>query len=117
MVRQSAKLKNLQGTNQKDLIGIPWMLAFALRADGWYLRQDIIWHKPNPMPESVQDRCTKSHEYIFLMSKSQKYYYDADQLKKMPSLLVMSVGLFKVSKVVLNITHKVAVLEVKQKNI
>lgn len=67
---------------QKDLIGIPWMLAFALRADGWYLRQDIIWHKPNPMPESVQDRCTKAHEYIFLMSKSQKYYYDIDAIKE-----------------------------------
>ena len=65
-----------EGLKTKDLIGIPWMLAFALRADGWYLRQDIIWHKPNPMPESVQDRCTKAHEYIFLMSKSQKYYYD-----------------------------------------
>jgi len=64
------------GCKPKDLIGIPWMLAFALRADGWYLRQDIIWHKPNPMPESVQDRCTKAHEYIFLLSKSQKYYYD-----------------------------------------
>lgn len=60
----------------KDLIGIPWMLAFALRADGWYLRQDIIWHKPNPMPESVRDRCTKAHEYIFLMSKSKQYYFD-----------------------------------------
>ena len=60
----------------KDLIGIPWMLAFALRADGWYLRQDIIWHKPNPMPESVKDRCTKSHEYIFLLSKRPKYYFD-----------------------------------------
>ena len=67
----------LDGLKEKDLIGIPWMLAFALRADGWYLRQDIIWHKPNPMPESVQDRCTKAHEYIFLMSKSQKYYFDA----------------------------------------
>jgi DNA modification methylase len=65
----------------KDLIGIPWMLAFALRADGWYLRQDIIWHKPNPMPESVQDRCTKAHEYIFLMSKSQKYHYDHEAIK------------------------------------
>jgi DNA modification methylase len=64
------------GLKPKDLIGIPWMVAFALRADGWYLRQDIIWHKPNPMPESVTDRCTKSHEYIFLLSKSQKYYYD-----------------------------------------
>jgi len=66
----------------KDLIGIPWMLAFALRADGWYLRQDIIWHKPNPMPESVQDRCTKAHEYIFLLSKSPKYYYDIESVKE-----------------------------------
>lgn len=65
---------------QKDLIGIPWMLAFALRADGWYLRQDIIWHKPNPMPESVTDRCTKAHEYIFLLSKSPRYFYDADAI-------------------------------------
>jgi DNA modification methylase len=62
----------------KDLIGIPWMLAFALRADGWYLRQDIIWHKPNPMPESVRDRCTKAHEYIFLLSKSERYYFDSE---------------------------------------
>jgi DNA modification methylase len=69
------------GMKPKDLIGIPWMVAFALRADGWYLRQDIIWAKPNPMPESVKDRCTKSHEYIFLLSKSQKYYYDADAIK------------------------------------
>jgi len=68
------------GLKPKDLIGIPWMLAFALRADGWYLRQDIIWHKPNPMPESVQDRCTKAHEYIFLMSKSQKYYFDNEAI-------------------------------------
>jgi len=66
----------VNGYKPKDLIGIPWMLAFALRADGWYLRQDIIWHKPNPMPESVTDRCTKSHEYIFLLSKSKKYYFD-----------------------------------------
>jgi DNA modification methylase len=70
------------GIKAKDLIGIPWMLAFALRADGWYLRQDIIWHKPNPMPESVQDRCTKSHEYIFLLSKSSKYYYDHEAIKE-----------------------------------
>jgi len=71
-----------RGSNikHKDLIGIPWMLAFALRADGWYLRQDIIWHKPNPMPESVRDRCTKAHEYIFLLSKSPRYYYDADSV-------------------------------------
>jgi len=72
----------LDGLKEKDLIGIPWMLAFALRADGWYLRQDIIWHKPNPMPESVQDRCTKAHEYIFLLSKSPKYYYDVDSIKE-----------------------------------
>lgn len=70
------------GCKPKDLIGIPWMVAFALRADGWYLRQDIIWHKPNPMPESVTDRCTKAHEYIFLLSKSQKYYYDAEAIKE-----------------------------------
>ena len=65
---------------QKDLIGIPWMLAFALRNDGWYLRQDIIWHKPNPMPESVTDRCTKSHEYMFLLSKNPTYYFDHDSM-------------------------------------
>ncbi len=72
----------IEGIKQKDLIGIPWMLAFALRADGWYLRQDIIWHKPNPMPESVKDRCTKSHEYIFLLSKSPKYYFDYESIKE-----------------------------------
>jgi len=66
----------------KDLVGIPWTLAFALRADGWYLRQDIVWAKPNPMPESVQDRCTKSHEYIFLLSRSAKYYYDHEAIKE-----------------------------------
>jgi DNA modification methylase len=71
-----------EGLKTKDLIGIPWMLAFALRADGWFLRQDIIWHKPNPMPESVQDRCTKAHEYIFLLTKSQKYYYDHEAIKE-----------------------------------
>lgn len=64
------------GLKQKDLLGIPWRVAFALQADGWYLRQDIIWHKPNPMPESVKDRCTKAHEYIFLLSKSSRYYFD-----------------------------------------
>lgn len=66
----------------KDLIGIPWMLAFALRADGWYLRQDIIWHKPNPMPESVKDRCTKSHEYIFLLSKNPHYYFNSKAIQE-----------------------------------
>ena len=72
----------LDGLKEKDLIGIPWMLAFALRADGWYLRQDIIWHKPNPMPESVKDRCTKSHEYLFLLSKNQNYYFNVDAIKE-----------------------------------
>ena len=72
----------VSGCKPKDLIGIPWMLAFALRADGWYLRQDIIWHKPNPMPESVRDRCTKAHEYIFLLSKSERYYFDSEAMKE-----------------------------------
>ena len=72
----------LEGLKSKDLIGIPWMLAFALRADGWYLRQDIIWHKPNPMPESVQDRCTKAHEYIFLLSKNKNYYFNNEAIKE-----------------------------------
>ena len=71
-----------EGLKPKDLIGIPWMLAFALRADGWYLRQDIIWHKPNPMPESVRDRCTKAHEYVFLLSKSEKYWFDHESVKE-----------------------------------
>ncbi len=79
---QPAPKIKAEGLKGKDLIGIPWMLAFALRADGWYLRQDIIWHKPNPMPESVQDRCTKAHEYIFLFSKSQKYYFDNESIKE-----------------------------------
>ena len=68
------------GIKHKDLIGIPWRLAFALQADGWYLRQDLIWHKPNPMPESVTDRCTKAHEYIFLLTKSARYYFDAEAI-------------------------------------
>jgi DNA modification methylase len=68
------------GIKPKDLLGIPWRVAFALQADGWYLRQDIIWSKPNPMPESVRDRCTKAHEYIFMLSKSARYYYDADAI-------------------------------------
>jgi len=78
----SKRGNKLKGLKEKDLIGIPWMLAFALRADGWYLRQDIIWNKPNPMPESVRDRCTKSHEYIFLLSKSKQYYYDNEAIKE-----------------------------------
>ena len=74
------KIKNPNAP--KNLVGIPWRVAFALQADGWYLRQDIIWHKPNPMPESVTDRCTKSHEYIFLLTKSANYYYDANAIKE-----------------------------------
>ncbi len=74
--------KKHEDLKPKDMVGIPWMVAFALRSFGWHLRQDIIWHKPNPMPESVTDRCTKSHEYIFLLSKSQKYYYDYEAIKE-----------------------------------
>lgn len=70
------------GLKPKDLCGIPWRVAFALQSDGWYLRQDIIWHKPNPMPESVTDRCAKSHEYIFLLTKNQKYYFDNEAIKE-----------------------------------
>ena len=73
------------GLKHKDLCGIPWRVAFALQADGWYLRSDIIWHKPNPMPESVTDRPTKSHEYLFLLAKSERYYYDADAIAE-PSI-------------------------------
>lgn len=76
------KSKAPDGLKEKDLIGIPWRVAFALQADGWYLRQDIIWHKPNPMPESVRDRCTKSHEYIFMLTKSPRYYYDHEAMKE-----------------------------------
>ena len=70
------------GLKPKDLCGIPWRVAFALQADGWWLRQDIIWHKPNPMPESVTDRCTKAHEYLFLLTKSPKYYWDQETMKE-----------------------------------
>ena len=72
--------KQTAGCRAKDLIGIPWRVAFALQSDGWWLRQDIIWHKPNPMPESVRDRCTKSHEYLFMLSKADRYYFDADTI-------------------------------------
>jgi len=75
---EGTKGRRISTIKPKDLVGIPWRVAFALQADGWYLRQDIIWHKPNPMPESVRDRCTKAHEYVFLLSKSQRYYYDAE---------------------------------------
>ena len=77
-----ANRKDQDGLKTKDLIGIPWRVALALQADGWYLRQDIIWSKPNPMPESVADRCTKSHEYIFLLSKKPHYYYDHNAIKE-----------------------------------
>ncbi|UQN68048.1 site-specific DNA-methyltransferase [Burkholderia multivorans] len=70
------------GLKPKDLVGQPWRLAFALQESGYYLRQDIIWHKPNPMPESVRDRCTKAHEYLFLLSKSERYYFDADAIRE-----------------------------------
>ena len=78
----AATMESYKGIPAKNLIGIPWKVAFALQSDGWILRQDIIWAKPNPMPESVTDRCTKSHEYIFLLSKSAKYFYDADAIKE-----------------------------------
>lgn len=85
--KQSSNKGSIQGTlyktigaKPKELLGIPWRVALALSADGWYLRQDIIWHKPNPIPESVKDRCTKAHEYIFLLSKSKKYYFDAEAI-------------------------------------
>jgi DNA modification methylase len=81
---QSGTPKNnkVAGLKSKDLIGVPWRVAFALQADGWYLRQDIIWHKPNPMPESVTDRCTKAHEYVFLLTKSARYFYDFEAIKE-----------------------------------
>jgi len=78
----NAWVKPPEGYKCKDLVGIPWLVAFALRSDGWYLRSDIIWNKPNPMPESVTDRCTKSHEYIFMLTKSERYYYDAEAVKE-----------------------------------
>jgi DNA modification methylase len=81
-LEQRRNLVPPNGLKSKDLVGIPWMVAFALRADGWYLRQDIIWSKGNPMPESVRDRCTKSHEYVFLLSKSERYHYDADAIQE-----------------------------------
>ena len=76
------RANKIQGLKEKDLMGIPWRVAFALQEDGWYLRQDIIWHKPNPMPESVKDRCTKAHEYIFLLSKNSHYYFDHEAIQE-----------------------------------
>lgn len=77
-----ATRKKVSGVHSKQLLGIPWRVAFALQADGWTLRQDIIWHKPNPMPEGVKDRCTKAHEYIFLLSKGPRYYFDSEAIKE-----------------------------------
>ena len=84
--RQQDIKRSNPGIKPKDLVGIPWRVAFALQSDGWWLRQDIIWHKPNPMPESVTDRCTKSHEYIFLLTKSARYYYDSEAVKEAGTL-------------------------------
>jgi len=78
----SKRGNKIEGLKEKEICGIPWRVAFALQADGWYLRQDIIWSKPNPSPESVKDRCTKSHEYIFLLTKSSKYFYDSEAIKE-----------------------------------
>ena len=80
--KRSLPNKRAEGLKPKDLIGIPWRVAFALQADGWYLRQDVIWHKPNPMPESVRDRCTKAHEYMFLLSKSELYFFNSEAMKE-----------------------------------
>lgn len=80
--RMEERMDRLGGLKEKDLVGIPWRVAFALQEDGWYLRSDIIWHKPNPMPESVTDRPTKAHEYIFLLTKSERYFYDAEAIKE-----------------------------------
>jgi DNA modification methylase len=82
--------KRYKGLKPKDLIGIPWRVAFALQADGWWLRQDIIWSKPNPMPESVTDRCTKAHEYLFLLTKSERYYFDADAIAEQQSVVSLA---------------------------
>ncbi len=89
----------IPGCKNKDLIGIPWLLAFALRADGWYLRQDIIWSKPNPMPESVRDRCTKAHEYLFLLSKGPRYYYDSDAISEPGAYCGQQLGIVRGKKV------------------
>ena len=80
--RETVVNRKGSGLKQKDLVGIPWRVALALQADGWYLRQDIIWAKPNPMPESVKDRCTKSHEYIFMLTKSSRYYFDSKAIEE-----------------------------------
>jgi len=87
------------GLKPKDLVGIPWRVAFALQADGWYLRQDIIWHKPNPMPESVTDRCTKAHEYVFLLAKNERYYYDSEAVSEAGAWCGKQLGIVRGKKV------------------
>jgi DNA modification methylase len=89
---------SVDGCKPKDLVGIPWRVAFALQADGWYLRQDIIWAKPNPMPESVRDRCTKAHEYLFLLTKSPRYYYDADAIAEAATYAGEQLGIVRGTK-------------------
>jgi len=91
---QAAPSRSVDSLKPKDLIGIPWRVAFALQADGWYLRQDIIWHKPNPMPESVTDRCTKAHEYLFLLTKSERYYFDAVAIQEDAQIWTGRAGTF-----------------------
>ena len=91
---QMAPSRSVNGLKPKDLIGIPWRVAFALQAAGWYLRQDIIWHKPNPMPESVTDRCTKAHEYLFLLTKSERYYFDAVAIQEDAQIWTGRAGTF-----------------------
>jgi site-specific DNA-methyltransferase (cytosine-N4-specific) len=81
-IKDAKRAPQPDGLKPKDLVGIPWRVAFALQADGWYLRSDIIWNKPNPMPESVTDRPTKAHEYVFLLSKAERYYYDAAAIRE-----------------------------------
>lgn len=94
---RSPSRANLPGIKTKELIGVPWRVAFALQEDGWWLRQEIIWHKPNPMPESVRDRCTKAHESVFLLAKSERYYFDADAIKE-PAVAGHNGSLFDTGK-------------------
>jgi len=99
--RKKIKGKKIKTLKPKDLVGIPWRVAFALQADGWWLRQDIIWHKPNPMPESVTDRCTKAHEYLFLLTKSNRYYFDNESIKE-PAVRAGDIQIFGGQKALQN---------------
>ena len=98
-VGASSFVRRIPWLKPKDLVGIPWRVAFALQADGWYLRQDIIWHKPNPMPESVRDRCTKAHEYVFLLTKSERYFYDAEAVSEDGAWCGKQLGIVRGKKV------------------